>query len=198
MSDGRARGRPRRADAVDRRAAILDAARSEFATKGFAGVSVRAIARVAGVDASLVNHYFGSKEGLLVATMDLPVDPVAKIAAVVADGPVGLGERLVRTFATAWDPHRDVFSSLVRTSLGSGGDDTPVAQVAREVLGTQLVAVLDGDERELRAALVASQLIGMATFRYVVRLPAVAEASIDDLVRWYAPAVQRLVDSSPG
>ncbi|MFC5677004.1 TetR family transcriptional regulator [Aeromicrobium endophyticum] len=195
MSDARARGRPRRADAVDRRAAILGVARGEFAAKGFAGVSMRAVARAAGVDASLVSHYFGSKEGLLVATMDLPVDPVAKIAAVVASGPDGLGERLVRTFATSWDPHRDVFSSLVRTSLGSGDGDTPVAQVAREVLGTQLVDVLAGDDRELRAALVASQLIGMATFRYVVRLPAVADASVDDLVRWYAPAVQRLVDS---
>ena len=58
----------------------------QFAAKGFGGASLRAIAGDAGVDASLISHYFGDKASLLVATMQLPVNPIEKIAAVVEGG----------------------------------------------------------------------------------------------------------------
>lgn len=194
MSDRRSRGRPPAGDAADRRTAILDAARTQFAAKGFAGVSMRAIAREAGVDVSLISHYFGDKSGLLVATMELPVNPIEKITSVLEDGPDGMAERLLRTFLAAWDQHREVFSSLVRTTLGSGDEYAPMLQLARNILIAKLLDVLEGDDRELRATLVASQLIGMATLRYVVRMPPLADAPVDDVVRLYAPAMQRTVD----
>lgn len=194
MNDRRSRGRPPAGDAADRRTAILDAARTQFAAKGFAGVSMRAIAREAGVDVSLISHYFGDKAGLLVATMELPVNPIEKISSVIEAGPDGMGERLLRTFTEAWDPHREVFSSLVRTTLSSGDAKAPMLQLAQNILVTTLLGVLEGEDRELRATLVASQLIGMATLRYVVRMPPLAEASVDDVVRLYAPAMQRLID----
>lgn len=193
MTAGRTRGRPRAGDATDRRAAIVAAARGQFAAKGFTGASMRAIAGEAGVDVSLIGHYFGDKAGLLVATMELPVDPVAKIASVVAGGPDGMAERLLRTFMESWDPHREVFSTLVRTTLGSGDPQAPMLQLARNVLVVSLLQVLQGEDRELRATLAAGQLIGMATLRYVVRLPPLAEASVDDVVRLYAPGLQDLI-----
>ena len=58
--------------------------------------------------------------------MQLPVNPVEKIASVVEGGPDGMAERLLRTFLGAWDPHRDVFSTLVRTTLGSGDGQAPM------------------------------------------------------------------------
>ena len=193
MTARRTRGRPAAGDAADRRQAILDAARAQFAAKGFAGASMRAIAREAGVDVSLISHYFGDKARLLVATMELPVNPVEKIATVIAGGPDGLAERLIRTFLSAWDPHRDVFSSLVRTTLGSGDAHAPMLQLARNVLVASLLEVLEGDQRELRATLVSSQLIGMATMRYVVALPPLADTTIDEVVRTYAPGMQLLI-----
>ena len=193
MTVKRTRGRPPAGDAADRRTAILDAARAQFAALGFGGTSMRAIARDAGVDVSLISHYFGDKSGLLVATMELPVNPIEKIASVIEDGPDGMAERLLRTFLGAWDPHRDIFSSMVRTTLGSGDSQAPMLQLARNILITALLKVLDGDDRELRASLVASQLIGMATMRYVVRLPALADTPIDDVVRVYAPPMQLLI-----
>lgn len=195
MTDARrSRGRPRAGDSADTSAAILDAARAQFAAKGFRGASLRSIAQDAGVDASLISHYFGDKSRLLVATMQLPVNPVDKITSVVADGPDGLAERLLRTFLEAWDPHRDVFSGLVRTTLGSDDAQAPMLQLARNVLITSLRDVLIGDDAELRATLIASQLIGMATARYVIQLSPLAEASIDDVVRLYAPALQQIID----
>lgn len=194
MTGGRARGRPSAADAADRRAAILGAARSQFAARGFAGTSLRSIAREAGCDVSLISHYFGDKSGLLVATMELPVNPIEKIATVIIDGPDGMAERLLSTFLLAWDPHHEVFSGLVRTTLGSGDAQAPMLEVARNILVTTLLEVLEGDDRELRATLIGSQLIGMAVMRYVVRLEPLADAPIDQVVGLYAPAMQQLID----
>lgn len=189
----RSRGRPAGGATGDTRAAILAAARSQFAARGFGGASLRSIAREASVDPSLISHYFGDKSQLLLATMELPVNPIEKIAGVVADGPDGMAERLLRTFLTAWEPHRDVFSTLVRTTLGGGDTEAPLLQLARNVLITSLREVLEGDDRELRATLIAGQLIGMATLRFVVRLDPLADAPIEDVVARYAPPMQMLI-----
>lgn len=190
----RTRGRPRSGDVSDRRTKIQDVARRHFAAKGYRGTSLRAIAAEAGVDVSLISHYFGGKAALLVATMELPVDPIEKISSVVADGPDRLAERLLTTFLDAWDPHRDIFSALLRTALDSPDGQAPMLQIAREVLLSALNDVLIGEDRELRASLVASQLIGMATMRYVTRMGAVADAPAADVVRLLAPAMQRVID----
>ena len=190
----RSRGRPAGGTTGDTRSAILTAARSQFAARGFGGASMRSIAREAGVDPSLISHYFGDKSQLLVATMELPVNPIEKIAGVVADGADGMAERLVRTFLSAWDPHRDVFSTLVRTTLGGGDTEAPMLQLARSVLIGSLLGVLEGEDRELRATLIASHIIGMATLRYVARLEPLTVATIDDIVAAYAPSMQLLID----
>ena len=189
----RSRGRPAGGTTGDTRAAILAAARSQFAARGFNGASLRSIASEAGVDASLISHYFGDKSQLMVATMQLPVNPIEKIAGVVAGGPGGMAERLVRTFLNAWDPHREVFSTLVRTTLGGGDTEAPMLQLARSVLIAKLLEVLEGDDRELRATLIASHIIGMATLRYVAKLEPLASAPIEDVVAGYAPSMQLLI-----
>src|SRR5689334_11743536 len=102
MAEARPR-RGRRPGAPDTRAAILAAARARFAEHGLTRTSVRSVAADAGVDAALVHHYFGSKDDLFVAALELPVDPRERLAEVVALGPEGAGERMVRTFLSVWD-----------------------------------------------------------------------------------------------
>lgn len=61
------RGRPpkaRAAGAADTRDLILDAAEDLFSKHGFYGVTIREVAREAGVDTALVHYYFGAKRGL--------------------------------------------------------------------------------------------------------------------------------------
>ena len=53
-------------------ARILTAAREAFAQTGWAGTTIRAVAREADVDPALVYHYFASKEGLLDAATAPP------------------------------------------------------------------------------------------------------------------------------
>ena len=192
----RTRGRPAAGTSGDTRGAILASARSQFAAQGFDGTSLRSIAREAGVDASLISHYFGDKAQLLVATMDLPVNPLEKLAGVVAGGVDGMAERLLRTFLSAWDPHRDVFSAMVRTQLSSA--DAQMPMLIRDVVAHTLADALEGDDRDLRATLVGSQLFGMAMARYVLQLEPLAHTSIDEVVRRYAPSLQRLMDSEHG
>ena len=83
--------RGRRPGAPDTRAAILAAARTRFASEGYGGATIRSIATDAGVDAALVHHYFGTKDDLFLAALQLPIDPRDLLAPVVAGGPEGAG-----------------------------------------------------------------------------------------------------------
>lgn len=154
---------------------------------------MRAIARDAGVDPALINHYFGDKAGLLVATMELPFNPIEKITGVLAAGPDGLAERILTTFLTTWDQHPDVFATLVRTAFGSPHGHAPVLELARNVIIDLLQSQLTGPDKDLRATLVAAHIIGLGTMRYVARLEPAASASVADIVSQYAPSMQQLI-----
>jgi AcrR family transcriptional regulator len=194
----RGRGRPRAADGTpDARDRLLEAARARFASDGFDRASLRAIAADAGVDASLVRHHFGDKNGLLIATMQLPVDPAELLRSMVAAGPDGLGPRLVAGFLGAWDVHHEVFSGLIRTTVATAEAAPPALDVLRNVVLGSLVGVLDGPDGELRANLVAAQMIGMAVLRYVLRVQPLASAPAEQVVRQYGPVVQSLITPPP-
>lgn len=195
---GRGRGRPA-GEATDTRERIIEVARQHLAAKGFAGTSMRAIAREAGVDPSLISHYFGDKAGLLVATMHLPFNPIDAISTAL-EGPLdGMGVRLVTTFLTAWDPHRDVFSALLRSTFGSGSPRMmPAIQIAQNVVVTSLQSKISGPDAPIRATLAAGQIIGMATVRYVARIEPIASATIEQIARTYGPSIQTLLAPSEG
>ncbi|HEU5270299.1 MAG TPA: TetR family transcriptional regulator [Jatrophihabitans sp.] len=197
MTEGtRRRGRPRADRAGDTRQRLIAAARGRFAADGYQRASLRAIAADAGVDASLIRHYFGDKSGLLVASMQLPVNPAEILRSVIADGPDGLGRRLVEAFLTSWDPHREVIAGLVRTTFADTAVLPPTLQVVRGVVVAALCEVLTGRDAELRAELIAGQLLGLAMLRYVRPLDPLASAPRARVIDWYAPAVQRLVTPS--
>ncbi|RLK12365.1 TetR family transcriptional regulator [Micromonospora sp. M71_S20] len=184
----------RRPGNPDTRQAILDAARAAFAERGFDGASIRAVAAAARVDPALVHHYFGSKDRLFLAAMHAPVDPAELLPSVLAGDRAGLGERLVRTFLGAWDsPAGTAGVALLRSAVSNEW----TARLLREFLVTQVLRrvldQLDVDPAELplRGSLVASQLIGLAMMRHVVRLEPVASAAPETLVAAVGPTVQR-------
>jgi AcrR family transcriptional regulator len=186
-------GRPRTADVEDTRAKIVLAARNLFSEKGFLGTSMRSIAARAGVDPALIRHYFGDKSGLLVATMQLPFNPLELIRPMLAGGPNGLGERIVTTFLTAWDQHPEVISGLIRTTVASSDSPAAALELMRNVVLTELRAVLTGPDRDLRANLVLAQLIGIATVRYVLRVEPLASAAVPAIGHTYGPLLQSLI-----
>ena len=192
--------RGRRPGGVDTRASIVEAARTDFAAQGYDATSVRGVARRAGVDPALVHHYFGGKAALFAAVMDIPANPAVLIGRVVEGPREQVGERLVRAFLTVWDTAegQQRFSALIRSAV-THEEATRVLRefLTREVFG-RVVDAMAGedsgetrDELELRAGLAASQMVGLALMRYIVRFPAVVGASHDDLVAQLAPTLQR-------
>lgn len=192
MSRAPAPRRGRRPGAPDTRAAILDAARARFAEHGFARTSVRAVAGDAGVDAALVHHYFGTKDDLFVAALELRVDPREVLPQVLSGGLDGVGERLLRLFFTVWedDETRVPLLALVRGALDPGGQRFVRDGFVRMVLAP-IGSTLDLDQTDRRITLVASQLLGIVVARYLVALEPLASAPVDELVATYAPTLQR-------
>ncbi|MFN8122551.1 MAG: TetR family transcriptional regulator [Thermoleophilia bacterium] len=193
MSEGAApRRRGPRPAGADARGAIVAAARTEFAARGYDGVTLRGIARAAGVDARLVHHYFSGKEELFVAAMELPVQPQDLVPAVFTGDPDGLGERLVRFFFSTWDApdRRPVIVGLLRAAL-SGEDAAGMLRqfLARALFG-RIAEALDADDPELRANLAAAQLGGVALLRYVLEVEPLASAEVEELVPMLAPVIQ--------
>jgi AcrR family transcriptional regulator len=155
----------------DTKAAILAAARTRFAAEGYRSASIRAVARDVGVDAALVVRYFGSKPGLFAAATDIDL----RIPD-LTDAPAGEhGERLVGHVLSRWDPGTPEGQVLLML-LRSAASDAAAAAGMRELFAAQLVPALSRlvtDESEVpqRAALVASQILGLALTRSVVELP---------------------------
>lgn len=75
----RTRGRPSLTETVGTEA-LLKSARRTFARQGFEASSMRAIARDAGVDATLVSHHFGSKQALWEAAVNQIAVEAHKVA----------------------------------------------------------------------------------------------------------------------
>lgn len=175
------------------REAILAAAKEAFGTKGYDATSLRGVARAAGVDPALVTHFYGGKDGLFAAALALPVDPAALVPALLAGGPDGLGERLVRTFLEVWDgtPGQGPMLAMLRSAVSH--EDS--ARLLRGLLSRTLLRPLaegaGAGQPDLRAALVASQVVGLAVTRYVLRLEPVAGASADELAPLLGPTLQR-------
>lgn len=194
MTDPAAQASPRRGrrpGAPDTRAAILAAARELFAAQGYAGTSVRSIAAAAGVDASLVHHYFGAKDDLFLAALELRVDPRVVVPPVFEGGLDGAGERLMRLFVSVWDDEekRLPLLGLVRGALDSGGQQLVRDGFLRMVLEPLAAGLGVDDER--RMLLVASQLMGVVLLRYLLAVEPLASLPADELVALYAPTLQR-------
>src|SRR5919107_1226194 len=190
-STSRAPRRGRRPGAPDTRATILDAARAAFAEKGFAGTTIRAVASSAGVDAALVHHYFGTKDDLFLAAMELPVDPRQVIAPALAGGADGAGERLLRAFLSMWeDPEvSPALVGIVRSALQPGGERL-LTQGFVPVVLLPAGQALGLDRPELRMPLVISQVAGLIVTRYLIGNDPNASMPAETVVATYAPVIQ--------
>ncbi len=170
------------------RRAILDAARSMFAARGYEATTIRAVAARADVDASMVMRYFQSKAGLFTAavTLDLEVPDLRSVP------PGGRGESLVRHFISRWEdpPRDDEMIALIRTAATS----ETVAHQLQDVFGqlvTRPIADLGDEQAAERGTFIAAQLLGVALCRYILHLEPLASMPSDDVVAAVAPSVQR-------
>jgi AcrR family transcriptional regulator len=188
----------RRPGKLSARDDIIRAARETFAEEGYDGTSLRAVARAAGVDAALIHHYFDGKPGLFMAAMALPFDPRQVQLDAGAGGPSSAlpGAAVVEGFLTMWDLAEGTGSSFV-SCVGAMAASPEVADAMREFVRARVwqhIAPIEGEDEETtdaRRALVASQLMGLAYTRYVLRVPPISTASPTDIGRWVGPTLER-------
>lgn len=193
----------RRPGQPDTRGAILVAARRLFAARGLKGASVRQIAAEAGVDPALVHHYFGTKDALFRATLDIPVEPALLLDEVFADGVEQAPERLVRMFLRVWDDPRTgaAMASFLRTAVST---DESAAMARQFFSGVVLKAAegrlgdVDPDEVRVRVSLVLTQMLGLVMARRIIRAEPLVGLSTEQLVALVTPTVARyLLDDLP-
>ncbi|MFG2848807.1 TetR family transcriptional regulator [Kitasatospora sp. NPDC048296] len=175
----------RRSDAT--RATILAAARERFAADGYEKATIRAIARDAKIDPSMVMRYYGNKAGLFAEAVS--IDP--GLPGLSVEPREEIGRTLVRHFLTLWEENGEL-TALMRV----GATDPAAAERMQSVLRDQLIPLARRvgpapEQAQARAALCASTVLGLALTRYVLRFPASVALSREEIVDWLGPTVQR-------
>jgi Tetracyclin repressor-like, C-terminal domain len=121
---------------------------------------------------------------LFAAVVEWPFD-ATQVASQIREVPAGqVGEYTARIFIGHWDrdEHRNPIISLIHAALA----DPAAAAMSREFITTNLtlpvVERVGADQPQLRAALLASQLIGFGLSCYVLAFDALASAPSEELI----------------
>lgn len=167
------------------KAVILAAARERFAESGYEAATIRAIAADANIDPSMVMRYFGNKDQLFAAAaeFDLHFPDLSDLT------PDELGRALVEHFLKRWEDD-DALVVLLRSAT----TNAEAAQRMKDIFAAQLLPAIGKfvpDDAPRRAGLIATQVLGMALCRFVLRLPPVVAMTREELVEWLAPTLQR-------
>ena len=190
----------RRPGATTTRALIEDAARKQFAERGYDRTSIRSIAQQADVDPALVTHFFGKKWELFLAVVELPLDPPTLIETVVTGDQSLVGRRLAEALVDILDDEsrRRRMVSMIRAATS----EPAAALLVREFLTRNVLQPiaerLGAADAEYRAALVMSQVVGFTMARYVVALEPLAKRSRERVIADLSATFQRYLRGELG
>jgi AcrR family transcriptional regulator len=172
------------------RAAILSAARDLFGARGYDRTTVREVAAAADCDPALVVRYFGGKERLFAEATELDL----RLPDLSSVPEAGIGVTLARHFLDLWEGPN---GPALRILLANAVIDPAVAERLRSAFAGQVMPALrrapPREDAPLRAALVSSQLLGIALCRYLLRLPPLAAAERSALIAAIGPTLQAYV-----
>jgi len=197
----------RRAGDSGAREAILESARGQFAENGYHGATIRAIAAAAAVDPALVHHYYGTKERLFAAAMQLPFVPSEAIGAALAPNTrrpgESLGTQMVRSALALWESTevRGSFQALLRSALTSDRAAAMLREFVTEAIlqpVARAAGAADSESTSFRASLIGSQMLGLAMARYVLQFGPVAAASPEQLAAAIGPTIDRYLTADLG
>jgi AcrR family transcriptional regulator len=174
-----------RRSSAETKAVILAAARERFAQSGFERATIRAIAADANIDPSMVMRYFGNKDQLFAAAADFDLD-FPDMAGV---DPGEMGARMVAHFMNRWE--RDEALIVLLRSSTTNADAAARMQAIFAAQLLPAIAKVNAIDPARSAGLIASQMLGLALCRYVLRLPPVVAMPRDEVVSWLGPTVQR-------
>lgn len=189
LASDRPLARKRDADAT--RAAILAAAKTHFARSGYEGGYLRDIAADAGVDAALINRYFGGKDGLFAAALKDSIRPDA----ISQWERKTFGRDIARMMANHAHHDNDrmhAFQFLLRAATSP--TTAPLLNVAvQDRFMAPIRAWIGGEQAEARARIVASVFIGLLVER-LIRDEPLADTERDAFIERTGELLQSLVD----
>jgi AcrR family transcriptional regulator len=178
---------PRRSDAT--KAAILAAARDRFAAEGYERATIRAIAADAAIDPAMVMRYYGSKEKLFAAAAEFDL----RLPDLTSLPRRSVGKALAKHLLERWESD-DTLKALLRAAVTNDAAAARMHTIFAEQLGPAIAALCDDSAAAwTRAGLVASQALGLALCRYVLRLPPVVAMERDEVIGWLGPTFQRYI-----
>ena len=157
---------------------------------------MRAIARDAGVDSALVPYYFGSKSGLFLESLRLPVNPADAIEALLAEGTDDLGARLVTRFLQVWD-NPDTGGPVIDVLRTTSSRPELLSAFLERQIVPRFAEAIGGPDAKLRATAVATQMLGLALARSILRLEPLASAPPQAIVTLIGTTLQRYLDGRP-
>ncbi|MEO7123212.1 MAG: TetR family transcriptional regulator [Lacisediminihabitans sp.] len=150
---------------------ILEAAREEFAARGFEGATIRRIASTAGVDPSLVMQHYGSKAALFNSAVQLPPQDNAVAS-----------EHLLEVLGMRLGELPPETRALVRSML-----TVPEAEESMRVYLDErvenLTRSLSGEDARLRALVTVSGILGLTIAQHFLKLTAFEGASQESLLQ---------------
>jgi AcrR family transcriptional regulator len=192
MAEPNSSGRPGRwRSGEESKQRILRAARALFREHGYGGTTVRAVAVEAGVDPAMVFYFFGTKQGLFGAAIEMPEHVPPAIESIFTGSLDDMGVRLVRTLVENLDKsNRTPLVMLTRSAPTHDESGVLLRQYLDREITARLVTMLGTPDAAVRVATLNVQILGLAVARYIVRIEPVASASVDDLVTWFGPIVQ--------
>lgn len=172
---------------------ILTCARELFALNGLDRTSVRSVAAAAGVDAALVHHYYGTKQQLFAAAIQIPIDPTVVLEQIVETPVDELGLKLPSVLLPLWDS--ELGTGLIATlrALMAGTESNLARSFLQEVVTSEVGSRVDSPTGtgRIRAQFVASQLLGVVMARHIVKIEPFASLPADQVAQAIAPTLQR-------
>lgn len=194
-----AKPRGRRPGNDSSRRDIVEAARREFAERGYERTTIRTIAANAGVDPATIYHFFDDKNDLFTAALEFPVsDDVIRLL-IPRDGDMSVNGLLTGVLELWQEPEiAERLTALIRVAATHPEAAASVSAMLRTSVLGPLIDRIGGDDAELRAGLVGAQMAGLALLRLVMPFPPIANAPIGELVEAISPTIDRYLSGALG
>jgi len=172
---------------------ILDAARRLFAEEGYDRTTIRTVAAAADIHPSMVMRYYGSKEGLFAAAadFDLAIPDLANVPR------SEIGKTLVRHFVERWEARAEELPALLRVAVTYEPAREKLLQLFREQVAPTVANICGPERAPVCAALMATQTLGLALTRYVLRLPPVVALPVEVIVERLGTTLQSYLADQP-
>lgn len=189
LETNREGGRKRNAEAT--RAAILEAAKRQFAASGYDRAGLREIAGEAGVDVALIKRYFGGKEPLFVEALKAAFAPERLRGWDRRSFARDVAERMAES-AHAGEEPTERFQFLLRAATSPTTAPLLSVAIQERFLGP-IRTWIGGDDAGARARVMAGLFIGLLVERLVRNQPLVGEerdafiAQVTDLFETLVP-----------